>query len=75
MNSEFSSAQAAQLAARVRKQAGEKTDAQVDLAWRLALARAPAPEERARALEYLGRNTLERLCLLILNMNEFVYVD
>jgi hypothetical protein len=75
MNSEFSSAQAAQFAARVRKAAGENAEVAVDLAWKLAFGRAPGAEERTKALEYLGRNTLERLCLMVFNLNEFVYVD
>jgi hypothetical protein len=27
------------------------------------------------ALEYLGRNSLPRLCLLMFNMSEFIYAD
>ncbi len=74
MNSEFSTAQAEKFAARVRKQAGENPEAEVDTAWRIAFGRPPAAE-RATALDYLQRNSLSRLCLLIFNMSEFVYVD
>jgi len=75
MNSDFSTAQAEQFAARIRKQAGENQEASVDTGWRLAFGRLPAPEERAAALDYLRRNSLQRLCLLIFNMSEFIYVD
>jgi hypothetical protein len=44
-------------------------------AWMLALGRPPDDAERARALEYLSRNSLDRLCLLVFNMSEFVYVN
>jgi hypothetical protein len=75
MNSEFSAAQAEQFASRVHKQAGDNSDSQVDTAWRLAFGRPPAAEEHETALDYLRRNSLARLCLLIFNMNEFIYVD
>jgi hypothetical protein len=75
MNSDFSGAQAEQFAARVRKQAGEPPEAQVETAWRLAFGRLPDAEERRTALDYLSRNSLPRLCLLVFNMSEFIYVD
>ena len=75
MNSDFTNAQAEQFASRIRKQVGENSEASVDLAWRIGLGREPRPEERTTALDYLHRNSLPRLCLLILNMSEFIYAD
>ncbi len=75
MNSEFTVAQAGQFASRIAKEAGGSPEASVEAAWRLALGRPPNPEERQTALEYLSRNSLPRLCLLIFNMSEFIYVD
>jgi hypothetical protein len=75
MNSDFSTAQAKQFAARIGKQAGESAEASVEAAWRLAFGRTPTAEERRTALEYLQRNSLPRLCLLLFNMSEFIYVD
>jgi hypothetical protein len=76
MNSEFSSAQADQFAARIRKQAAnENPETLVDAGWRIAFGRMPSEQERQAALDYLGRSSLQRLCLLIFNMNEFIYVD
>jgi len=75
MNGEFASAQAELFAARVRKAAGENAEASVDTAWRLAFGRPPTDTERQTALDYLQRSSLQRLCLLILNMSEFIYVD
>ena len=59
----------------IRKQAGESAEAAVDAAWGLAFGRAPAEPQRRTALEYLRRSSLERLCLMIFNMSEFIYVD
>jgi hypothetical protein len=75
MNSEFTAAQAEQFASRIRKQAGEDPATSVDLGWRLAFGRPPTEEERQTAIDYLTRNSLPRLCLLIFNMSEFIYVD
>ena len=75
MNSASSTAQAAQFASRIKKQAGESPEASVEAGWRLAFGRPPTAEERKTALNYLGRNSLERLCLLMFNMSEFIYVD
>jgi hypothetical protein len=75
MNSEFTTAQAEQFAARIRKQAAEDPEAQVEAGWRLAFGRSPEAAERQTALDYLKRNSLPRLCLLLFNMSEFIYVD
>ena len=72
MNSEWIARQAGRFAARIEKQPDP-----IATAWRLALQRSPDPQERSRAEEYLRRNgrDLRRLCLLLYNMNEFLYVD
>jgi hypothetical protein len=75
MNSDFTGEQAAQFAARIQKQAGEDPAASIDAGWRLALGRLPSAAERRTALEYLQRNSLPRLALLLFNMSEFIYVD
>ncbi len=75
MNGEFNVAQAEQFAARIKKQAGDDPQAAVDAAWRVAFGRAPAAGELQTAVEYLRRNSLPRLCLLLFNMSEFIYVD
>ena len=75
LNSEFTSKQADLFAGRIGKQAGENAEASVDIGWRLAFARPPNEKERQTALDYLRRNSLPRLCLLMFNMSEFIYVD
>jgi len=75
MNGESAVAQAAQFASRIKKQAGESPEASVEAGWRLAFGRPPTAAERQTALDFLQRNSLERLCLLLFNMSEFIYVD
>jgi len=75
MNGESTVAQADQFAARIKKLAGDSPEAQVETGWRLAFGRVPDATERTTALEFLRRNSLPRLCLLIYNMSEFLYVD
>jgi hypothetical protein len=75
MNSEFTTTQAERFAARVKKVAGESTEAAVDTAWAMAFSRVPSTAERTTAVAFLQRNSLERLCLLVFNMSEFLYVD
>jgi hypothetical protein len=75
MNGDFSLAQADKFAVRLKKESGENPEALVDNSWRIAFGRDPSPAERKSALAYLERNSLSRLCLLIFNMSEFIYVD
>ncbi len=75
MNSEFSQSQAEQFAARIKKEAGDDPTASVNAGWRLAFSRNPSEEERKTAVAYLARNSLVRLCLLLFNMSETIYVD
>jgi hypothetical protein len=75
MNGESTAAQAQQFAARIKKEAGDGPEASVEAGWRLAFGHPPTAEERQTALDYLRRNSLPRLCLLMFNMSEFIYVD
>jgi hypothetical protein len=75
LNGETTVAQADQFAVRITKIAADDADAGVTAAWRLAFGRTPTANERQTALEYLRRNSLSRLCLLVFNMSEFIYVD
>jgi len=72
LNSEFTASAAAAFAARLQREA---PDNPIDRAWKIAFARTPSPTELRTAQTYLDRNSLPRLCLLILNMSEFLYVD
>jgi hypothetical protein len=75
MNGAFFQQQAVALAERLRNDAGDDPEAQIERAWRLALNRAPDAEENRRALDFLLTEPLERLCLLVLNLSETLYVD
>jgi hypothetical protein len=70
MNSDWTYRQAVRFAARL-----DPSKDPIGQAWQLALGRAPDSAERARAEEYVGRNDLGRLGLLLFNMSEFLYVN
>ncbi len=67
--------QAERFAARLRIEVGENPEAWIVAGWRRALGREPSRAERERAREFLRDNPLPRLCLLLFNLNEFLYVD
>jgi hypothetical protein len=71
MNSDFSYRMAKAFAARVSSAAGPDKDKQVDRAFRLALARPPSEAELARSRDV----SLENLALVLMNLNEFIYLD
>ena len=75
MNSKFVLDQADLFADRLRDLAEQPPGALVDAGWKLALGRAPTADERLTALGFLARTSLPQLCLMLFNMNEFVYVD
>jgi Protein of unknown function (DUF1553) len=75
LNSEFMLAQAGRLAGRVQKENPGGAEAWIEGAWRLVLGRAPVSSERERASRFLAGSSLKELCLVLLNMNEFLYVD
>ncbi len=54
---------------------GTDLNDQVGTAFRLALARAPTAEELQRLAAYARRYGLANACRVILNLNEFVFVD
>jgi hypothetical protein len=62
-------------AERIRREASDAPEAQVERAFTLALARRPTAEERAACLKLLADRSLPELCRAILNVNEFVFVD
>jgi hypothetical protein len=79
------------LAGRVWNDAGLTPEAQVDRAWRFVYSRPATPDERKDALEFLGRQSamlnarmpaeearkaaLTDLCHMLVNSNEFLYVN
>lgn len=53
-NGEFVNRQAAHLAERLTREAGDETTRQIDLAYRLALCRSPSPVEKASMQRFLA---------------------
>jgi hypothetical protein len=74
LNSPFTASEAEAFASRVRGMAAG-IGAQVDAAFRLALARPPREEEAALLREHAAAHGLESACRLIWNLNEFVFID
>jgi hypothetical protein len=66
--------QARYLAERVESLANNEA-AQLDLLYRLSLNRPPTPYELDVLLPYIKEHGMPAACRLILNTNEFVYVD
>jgi hypothetical protein len=85
MNGEFLHSQAKIFAERLKKEAGKDVTAQVRLALNLATARQPSEADVRRGvglIETLQREdgvsadaALQTFCLVVLNLNEFVYLD
>jgi hypothetical protein len=75
LNGAFANEQARHFADRLRREAGDDPTAQVRRAFELALCRPPRDEEVKVSVEFLRRQPLQALCLVVLNLNEFVYLD
>jgi len=62
-------------AARLHREAGDDVSKQISLAFQLAFAREPSPQESRRYYEFVESEGLTSACRVLLNANEFVYVD
>ena len=63
------------LAERLRTEAGDGPGEQVELAFRLALGRAPNDDERRAAETFLDEQPLREFALAMFNLNGFLYVE
>ena len=75
MNNEFITHQAERLAARVRKTAGGNPIEQIDLAYRLALARPATEKEMNVGVDLIKQGSLVDFTNVLLNLNEFLYEE
>lgn len=73
LNNAFVIRQCEHIAARVNRETNERT--QVAHAFRLLLQRAPWPDEHARFTAYIQKHGLANACQILINSNEFIYID
>ncbi|MSR58889.1 MAG: DUF1553 domain-containing protein [Planctomycetaceae bacterium] len=74
LNNPFMVRQADHFAQRLRGLADDPAG-QVEAAYRIALSRPPRPDETAILTRYIHEHGLSNACRVILNSNEFVFVD
>jgi mono/diheme cytochrome c family protein len=74
MNNKFMVAMADYFADRVRGERDGLQD-QVRRAFQLALIREPIEEELTQLTEYAKEYGMENVCRVLLNLNEFIYID
>ena len=76
-NGRFVSEEARHFAGRVRAEAGDDINQQIERAFRIALFRQPSTQESVelRTLAEADEAGLVGVCRVLLNCNEFVYID
>jgi hypothetical protein len=75
MNDPFVAGQARRFAERVRAATGESVDALVRQAFRVAYGRPPDEAEVERSAKFLKGHSLAEFCQVLVQSNEFAYVD
>ncbi len=74
-NSAFVREQARSFARRVQREVGDDAETQVARAFALALARQPCEAETARLVDLAADYGLEQVCRVLLNTNEFIFIE
>ncbi|QDT25247.1 Planctomycete cytochrome C [Gimesia panareensis] len=75
MNDSFVLRMSDRLAARVKERSGNDPKQQVEELFLLVYQRPPCPEEAAVSREFVSQHGLSALCRVLLNSNEFLYVN
>ena len=75
LNSPLAVEAARAVADRVRREVGAEPDRQIKWAYAIALQRAPREPELIACSALLKQRSLSELCRVLLNLNEFVYID
>jgi cyclophilin family peptidyl-prolyl cis-trans isomerase len=75
MNDPFVAGQSRRFAERVRSAAGASPAARVREAFRIAFGRPPDADEADKAVHFLRDHPLADLCQVLVQANEFAYVD
>jgi hypothetical protein len=73
MNGGLVNEEADYLAKRIMREAGESRNAQIERAFELVLSREASSQELAKFAA--SGKPLESLCRVLLNSNEFIYVE
>jgi mono/diheme cytochrome c family protein len=74
-NGDFILTQSTKLAERVQGEAGTDANAQTRRAFSLVLSRLPSAEEARRAATLIAADGLPALCRVLLNANEFAFLE
>jgi hypothetical protein len=81
LNGDLANQMAKAFSARLLKEAGPDRRRQIELAWRLAVGRAPKPAELRMAMQFLNvgaaveSQARDQLALAMFNLNAFLYVN
>ena len=75
LNNDFMLKQSGYFADRVNADTDADPTKQVTRAFELAFGRSASPQEAAAAIELIQSRGLAQLCRMLLNSNEFVYLD
>lgn len=75
LNNKFMEYCAERFSARLKREAPDGTATQVHRAYALAFARQPTAEELAFGEHFVAKHGLTQLCVVLLNTNEFLYID
>lgn len=74
-NGQLTQQLASSFAERLRAEAGSDPARQIQLAWQLSLSRHPSDSELEQMTQFLEKESLEELCRVIFNLNEFYYPE
>lgn len=75
LNNAFMEHYSERFAKRLEREAGEDSPARIRRAYALAFSREPTKEEESFGAEFVAKYGLTQFCLVLLNTNEFLYVD
>lgn len=75
LNNAYAEKTAEQFAKRVHNEAGEDVSKEIERCYQLAFCRQPSDRERELASKFVARFGVPQLCLVLLNSNEFVFVE
>jgi hypothetical protein len=75
LNGRFSNEMSIALASRLRRDAGDDIESQVDRAFHLLAGQAPTKQERKLAINFIREVSLREFALAMFNLNAFLYVN